>query len=65
MKGLLCDGCGKAIKDNGWRAYPAVVDGDHLAGTKDGAPIGPGVDLHTGCAPKSHPSEVKDADGSD
>ncbi len=59
-----CDTCGKPIEGNAWRAYPARVEDGQLFGTAlneetgDHRPIGPAVDLHSGCGPKGHPLDA-------
>jgi hypothetical protein len=59
---LTCDGCGKAIEEFGFRAYPARVDSGQLVGTdEDGTPIGDGRDLCLDCVKVAHPgTEAKE-----
>lgn len=61
--------CGKAIKDLGWRAYPARVENEALVGTRpstnprdEGANtvIGPGVNLCLSCVAEKHPMTEED-----
>ena len=64
---LSCDNCGEPIEGNGWRCYPAVVEGGQLVGTtgegENAIVVGLPSDLCDECFPLDHPMKADDAVG--
>lgn len=65
---LLCDGCGNAIEDNGWRCHPAILRDGDLVGTEgeggDAIAVGAPLSLCCDCVVYDHP-KGDDADRDD